>query len=458
MRPDPPQRTQRTPKRARERERRQPREALALWRGPALVDVRDEIFAQHASLHLEEERLGVLEDRIAADLTEGCGAELVSELERLVREHPLRERLQGQLMLALYRAGRQADALEAYQRARRTLMDELGLEPSPRLQKLELRILNQDPGLEAFGVVEQKAVSRRRFGPVTAEGPPDSVALIDHEQASVVDYVRVGRRPVAVAVGHGSVWVANADDGTVSRIDPDRREVIRTIGIGAPAIDLAIGQGAVWVANGSDGTVSRIDPNVDAVVATIDLRGSSELAWNPAYAVDAGGGSNWVAVGPRHVVRIDPATNEVAATIDVHHVPASVAFGEEALWVVTLAERALRIEPGTNAATIAVAIGYPLALTSGHKAIWISDARGQIWRVDPGTAAVGQTIPVGKGIVGLCADARALWAANNAEGWVGRIDAHDGQVVGHVTVGHAPTDVALEDGIVWVSIQRERAI
>jgi virginiamycin B lyase len=195
-------------------------------------------------------------------------------------------------------------------------------------------------------------------------------------------------------------------------------------------------------------------------VATIDLRGSSELARNPAYAVDAGGDSIWVAVGPRHVVRIDPARNEVAATIDVHHVPVGVAFGEEALWVVTLAERALRIEPGTNAATIAVAIGYPLALTSGHNAIWISDARGQIWRVDPGTAAVSQTIPVGKGtgLVGLCADARALWAANNAEGWVGRIDAHDGQVVGHVTVGHAPTDVALEDGTVWVSIQRERAI
>ena len=104
------------------------REALALWRGPALVDVRDETFAQHASLHLEEERLGVLEDRIASDLAEGRGAELVSELERLVREHPLRERLHGQLMLALYRAGRQGDALEAYQRARRTLMDQLGLD------------------------------------------------------------------------------------------------------------------------------------------------------------------------------------------------------------------------------------------------------------------------------------------------------------------------------------------
>ena len=97
-------------------------------------------------------------------------------------------------------------------------------------------------------------------------------------------HVLAGRLPVAVAIGYGSVWVANADDGTVSRIHRERHEVIRTIGIGAPAIDLAVATNAVWVANGSDGTVSRIDPSVDAVVETIDLRGSSELAWNPTYA------------------------------------------------------------------------------------------------------------------------------------------------------------------------------
>ena len=432
------------------------REALALWRGAPLAEL--DSVARNERARLEEERIAALEQRIQADLELGRHAELVPELEGLVHEHPLRERQRGQLMLALYRSGRQADALEVYRSGRRLLDEELGLEPGDELKQLERAILEHDPSLQAFGVAEQRPVSRQGIRSVTAEGLPDSVALIDREQASVVDYVPVGRRPVAVAVGHGSVWVANADDGTVSRIDPDRREVIRTIGVGAPAIDLAIGQGAVWVANGSDGTVSRIDPSVDAVVATVDLRGSSELAWNPAYAVDTGGDSIWVAVGPRHIVRIDQATNEVAATIDVHDAPVSVAFGEEALWVVTLAERALRIEPGMNAATVDVAIGYPLALTAGRNGIWISDAGGQIWRVDPGTAAVSQTIPVGKGIVGLCADAEAVWAANNADGWVCRIDARDGQVVGHVTVGHAPTDVALEDGVVWVSIQRERAM
>ena len=96
--------------------------------------------------------------------------------------------------------------------------------------------------------------------------------MIDVQRSRVLGHVLVGRRPVAVAIGHGSAWVANADDGTVSRIDLERHEVVRTIGIGAPAIDLAVTSGAVWVANGSDGIVSRIDPGVEAVVATIDLR------------------------------------------------------------------------------------------------------------------------------------------------------------------------------------------
>ena len=94
---------------------------------------------------LEEERLGALEDRVDADLALGRHAALVGELEALVAEHPLRERLHGQLMLALYRSGRQADALERYQRARRRLVDELGIEPGSALSELERAILAHDP-------------------------------------------------------------------------------------------------------------------------------------------------------------------------------------------------------------------------------------------------------------------------------------------------------------------------
>jgi DNA-binding SARP family transcriptional activator len=123
------------------------REALALWRGPALADVAHESFAQREILRLEELRLVALERRIDADLALGRDAELVAELEALVREHPLRERPRAQLMLALYRSGRQAEALEVYRQTRRLLVDELGLEPSPALHELEQAILHQDPEL-----------------------------------------------------------------------------------------------------------------------------------------------------------------------------------------------------------------------------------------------------------------------------------------------------------------------
>src|ERR671937_2282672 len=125
------------------------REALALWRGPALADLAWEPFAQAETVRLEELRVAALEERIDADLALGRHGQLVSELEGLVTEHPLRERLRGQLMLALYRSGREADALAVYQRARRTLVDELGLEPSEALRKLERAILAHDPALNA---------------------------------------------------------------------------------------------------------------------------------------------------------------------------------------------------------------------------------------------------------------------------------------------------------------------
>jgi DNA-binding SARP family transcriptional activator len=438
------------------------REGLALWRGAPLAELGDS-FARAERARLEEQRLAALEQRIEAELPLGRHAELVPELEGLVREQPLRERLRGQLMLAHYRCGRQADALEVYRSGRRLLDEELGLQPSDELQRLERAILNHDPSLESPlvpGVRRPPSVAQRRRASSRTEAsvPPDSVAVIDPQRSRVVGHVLVGRRPVALAIGHGSVWVANADDGTVSRIHPDRREVIRTIGIGAPAIDLVVTTDAVWVANGSDGTVSRIDPSVDAVVETIDLRGSSELAWNPTYAVDADDDSVWIAAGPHHVLRIDPATNEAFAIIDVGRVPVSVALGEEALWVVTTAERALRIEPQTNTVTTEVPIGYPVALTAGKQAVWVSDTRGQVWRINPDTGTVTQTTPIGRGLVGMCATEGAVFAANNADGTVVQIDPQDGRVVGLVPVGHAPTDVASWDGIVWVSIQSESAI
>ena len=123
-------------------------EALALWRGSPFADFTYDAFAQTTIARLEEQRLGALEERIEADLQLGRHAEIVAEVATLVQEHPLRERIRGAQMLALYRSGRQAEALAAYQDARRALVDELGIEPGRALHELERRILMQDPALE----------------------------------------------------------------------------------------------------------------------------------------------------------------------------------------------------------------------------------------------------------------------------------------------------------------------
>ena len=134
------------------------READRLWRGEALTGL-DAPFAESDAAALTELRLAALEDRIEADLDRGRHGELVSELSTLVARHPLRERLRGQLIVALYRSGRQADALEAYRDAKRTLDEELGLEPSPALRELERAILTHDESLAATAVVDDRASS-----------------------------------------------------------------------------------------------------------------------------------------------------------------------------------------------------------------------------------------------------------------------------------------------------------
>ena len=136
------------------------REALALWRGPALGELAYDLPA--AAGRLEDLKLGAIEDRIDADLALGRHAALVAELAELVERHPERERLRGQQMLALYRCDRQADALAAYQDFRRRLRAELGLSPAPALRALELAILEHDPTLGRPGAAPPRRRSARR--------------------------------------------------------------------------------------------------------------------------------------------------------------------------------------------------------------------------------------------------------------------------------------------------------
>ena len=126
----------------------QPREALALWRGDALADVADEPFAGPEIRRLEELRASAAEAAVEADLAAGRHADVIAELDALVAAHPLRERLHAQRMLALYRSGRQAEALAAYRVARATLVEQIGVEPGPELHRLHDAVLHHDPALD----------------------------------------------------------------------------------------------------------------------------------------------------------------------------------------------------------------------------------------------------------------------------------------------------------------------
>jgi predicted ATPase/DNA-binding SARP family transcriptional activator len=181
------------------------RRALDLWRGP-LTDLPDTEL-----LRLDELRLTALEDRVDAELALGRHVELVGELERLVAEQPLRERMRGQLMLALYRSGRQADALAVYQRARRTLVEELGIEPGESLRKLERAILEQDPALN----VHPAATARR------IPTPPTPLLGRERELEALADIVRNRSTRLLTLTGIGGIGKTRLGLELVRRLAPE---------------------------------------------------------------------------------------------------------------------------------------------------------------------------------------------------------------------------------------------
>ncbi len=207
-------------------------EALALWRGPALADFVYEPFASEEIARLEELRLVAHERRVEADLERGRSAELVAELEQLIAVHPLRERLRGQLMLALYRSGRQAEALAVYQDTRKTLVEELGIEPGPALQELERSILQQDPALEPAASTVSRA-------PPEAETWPERSIVVAPAEDRNIDLLLALAVPLARSVPARELIVARlvaAEElAAVARSLHERCEALGASGVSARA-------------------------------------------------------------------------------------------------------------------------------------------------------------------------------------------------------------------------------
>jgi DNA-binding SARP family transcriptional activator len=195
------------------------REALSLWRGPALADFGYDAFAQTAIARLEELQVAAVEKRIDADLALGRHTGLTGELETLISDHPLHERFRAQLMLALYRSGRQADALAAYAETRRLLVDQLGIEPGTVLQNLEKAVLQQDPTLDLLPSAFERSIL---VAPVDPQRFDDLLALAE-------PLARHSARELVLAQLIGSA-AELADASATAR---ERRDALRARGVSA---------------------------------------------------------------------------------------------------------------------------------------------------------------------------------------------------------------------------------
>ena len=466
------------------------RRALALWRGSPFADLANEAFAVEAARVLDEERLAALETRIAADLARGQHAELVGELTSLVRANPLRERLRAQQMLALYRSGRQSEALDAYADARQTLVAELGLEPGPELQELQQAILTQDESLRAPATPARRR--RRRWlalaatavcsallaaglaalalrdddasGSTAAIGG-GSVVGIDAESGEVVRRIPAGRTPSALAFGDGALWLVDADARTVLRIVPSSR-VVETLATGATPTDIAFGAGSVWVANGRRlkdtqfigpvaTTVAQLDPTTRTERSEVALRrlgGSTSNLVDNHLAVSAD--ALWAVAPDFSVVRADATTGGITATI--RDVPAAaIASGPAGVWVLGVDGAVVRLDErsGRIVRRASISAGSVGAIAIGRNAAWVtSPAEGTLWRIGAGRAeSVGAT-ELAPGVGDLAVTPTGIWVANPLAGTLTVVDPETTRVVREIDLEGIPRSLTIDGDTVWATV------
>jgi len=451
------------------------REALSLWRGEPLADLLYEPFAATEVPRLDERRLLAIEERIGADLALGRGSELVGELEGLVRVHPFRERLLASLMLALYRAGRQKDALAAYQAGRVRLVSELGLEPGPELMDLQRRILAHDVDHVAPSVASGKQAStptsRRRLTnaafvtAVVAIGVAIGVALgIGGTRASpspvttnqVVQVgggspgIRVDGTPAAMVAFDNSLWIADPSAQRLTRVDPAGDGVVDRIPVPSPGA-LAAGAGAVWAASVSGDSIARIDPATGTVTQTIP----SGQARAVALAIRQG--SLWVAdPAGNSLVEISTDSGGVARKVPLDVSPSALAVDGTAIWAADYDSGTVEqvdTRTGRELATVRVGNG-PVSLASGLGAVWVANGLDStVSRIDPRRGTVTATISVASGPSALTVQGQSVWVASEYAQLVSRIDPATDTVVDTRRLDGGPTALAVEGDRVWAGVR-----
>jgi len=477
--------------------------ALALWRGPAFADVRDSAFAPAAARWLENERLVVLETLIEARLLMGRHLEVLSDLESAIADEPFRERFHAQLMTALYRSRRQADALAAYQRARALLVGELGIEPSQELRELEQAILCQAPELEpAVRPFPKDAAVRRpsnegvppghehvgsvplpvakgwssrlrwrakrgwiaiaavlaslaAFGlprllsPTPAGAAPVAVGVSELSTAngSLLRTLSLPSEPGGAASGDGSVWVTSPEGHVLYRIDPLTGLTEDTIPVGSGAGAIAVAGSDVWVANALDGTLSQVSSETSSVVGVV------AVGPEPS-GIAFGHGAIWVADATAGTLaEVNASSGQVMSTEQLSTPPFGVALGAGSVWI---------SDPGGNEITridqqggppVQISVGSgPTAIAFGLGSVWVANGLDStVSRINPATDTVVATIPVGDGPDALAIVDNSVWVANGFSSTLTKIDATSSYTTTSISIGGSPIALTRVGNCLWVA-------
>jgi YVTN family beta-propeller protein len=455
--------------------------ALALWRGDTLADVPLEGQAHTAATRLDQERRLVDEERIDCALALGQHLRLIAELEHRVVEAPLRERSRAQLMLALYRAGRQTEALDRYREGRALLVEHAGVEPGPDLRQLERAILTQDPALEVVpselpqgrpattvrgrhgrrgravaalallalvaGALAFFIVGRSGSAGAIGKLASNSAGAIDPGTNRLVAQVPVGAGASKIASGFGSLWVVNGLDNSVSRIDPRTGTEQRRISVDADPTGIAAGSGFVWVASTGTRHVDRIDPQLDRVTQRTPVgNGPSAVAISP--------GAVWVTNRlDDTVTMIDSKTGARLRTLNAGSSPSDIAYGLGALWIANESSSTVtRLDPRTGALLLISVGNGPEAIAIGAGSVWVANGLdGSISRIDPARNRIVSVIHVGAGPSAVLSSGGAIWVAASYGGRIVRVDPARNVVAEHIDVGSAPQGLAAISGRIWLS-------
>jgi DNA-binding SARP family transcriptional activator/ABC-type transport system substrate-binding protein len=440
------------------------REALALWRGPAFGELGHEEPLRAAAAALDDQRTAALEGLFDVELRLGRDAAIVHELEALVAEHPLRERASERLMLALYRCGRQADALRVYDDLRRRLSDELGIPPGEGVRRLHEAIVRQDPSLErpvgtprgaAIGAGRASRRGARALAAVlgTAVVVVVAVALatggnqeraasigaltrvpVAEERLAFID-LRRGRVLASLPIGHelveGSADLAQGRDadwlamgsGALLQVDRRRHRIAKSTGLGFAPGGIAVGLGSVWVVAQERPLLLRLEPTYGAVERRYRLPTGGVGRPDFFSGVAVAAGSVWVAQGEERVVRIDPRSGRTLARIRAPGAT-SLAGTDEAVWLSGGNSGVLyRIDPVANAVVTRVLLDpYLCCVAIGGGYVWAMNYR--VWKLSS-EGRVVSSVPIDGDGANLNWTGGAMWVSEGVSGQQTRIEPRD---------------------------------